>query len=377
MKSNIKLPAILIALSIIFSIVVFLYDKNFPSEKEDKIPTYSSKQLKQKNTQTNSSDLKIKEIDEYLKNVQFNGNITIYKNNNVILTKGYGYRDFSKKIKNDSNTMYLIGSANKFVTGLILIQLEEEKKIKLTDNVNLYIPHFSDRFPITIRDLMLHQSGLRKYNRNPNFHGLNESIIHIQKNGMDPKYYLKNKYNDVNYIVLSKIIENVTNSDYSSALNNYIVNKSSLNHTSLFNNINKSRYFTTGYFNTSFTSIESQPIDLDQYYGAGNLYMSTDDISKLMLKLKTKKIVNTETTNLLFNSHNRDIFPKNYRYGFYVYPTHNRIHGNFFGNDLVQCSNEKYVVTLASNYLPKPYNNQVEKHLKHIYIDILKQPYKQ
>ncbi|QJF26298.1 serine hydrolase [Mammaliicoccus vitulinus] len=144
-----------------------------------------------------------------------------------------------------------------------------------------------------------------------------------------------------------------------------------------FNNINKSRYFTTGYFNTSFTSIESQPIDLDQYYGAGNLYMSTDDISKLMLKLKTKKIVNTETTNLLFNSHNRDIFPKNYRYGFYVYPTHNRIHGNFFGNDLVQYSNEKYVVTLASNYLPKPYNNQVEKHLKHIYIDILKQPYKQ
>ncbi|QJF24705.1 serine hydrolase domain-containing protein [Mammaliicoccus vitulinus] len=150
------------------------------------------------------------------------------------MTKGYGYRDFSKKIKNDSNTMYLIGSANKFVTGLILIQLEEEKKIKLTDNVNLYIPHFSDRFPITIRDLMLHQSGLRKYNRNPNFHGLNESIIHIQKNGVDPKYYLKNKYNDVNYIVLSKIIENVTNSDYSSALNNYIVNKSSLNHTSLF-----------------------------------------------------------------------------------------------------------------------------------------------
>ncbi|WP_210136242.1 serine hydrolase domain-containing protein [Staphylococcus sp. GDQ20D79P] len=322
-----------------------------------------------------ADDSKISDIDHYLKNSNFNGNITIYKNKKLVMNKGYGYRDFSRQIKNDSNSMYLIGSANKFLTGLILIQLEDEKKLKLNDNVNKYILHFSDIYPLTIRDLMLHQSGLKKYNRNQSFHGLDESIAHIKKNGVDPNFYLKNQYNDVNYIVLSKVIENVTGMKYNDLLNKYLNKKSDLYHTSLYNDYSKSIYFTKGYFNSDLNPVETIPINLDQYFGAGNVYMSTNDLSKLMLNLKYKDIVSSNTKKLIFSTDNT--FPKNYRYGFYVYPTHERIHGNFYGNDIVQYSNNEYIITLASNYLPKPYDNEVEKDLKHIFIKILNQPHKQ
>ncbi|MFU1768944.1 serine hydrolase domain-containing protein [Mammaliicoccus sciuri] len=322
-----------------------------------------------------ADDNKISDIDHYLKNSNFNGNITIYKNKKLVMNKGYGYRDFSREIKNDSNSMYLIGSANKFLTGLILIQLEDEKKLKLNDNVNKYILHFSDNYPLTIRDLMLHQSGLKKYNRNQSFHGLDESIAHIKKNGVDPNFYLKNQYNDVNYIVLSKVIENVTGMKYNDLLNKYLNKKSDLYHTSLYNDYSKSIYFTKGYFNSDLNPVETIPINLDQYFGAGNVYMSTNDLSKLMLNLKYRNIVSSNTKKLIFSTDNT--FPKNYRYGFYVYPTHERIHGNFYGNDIVQYSNNEYIITLASNYLPKPYDNEVEKDLKHIFIKILNQPHKQ
>ncbi|GAB5804812.1 hypothetical protein JMUB7522_27240 [Staphylococcus aureus] len=46
-------------------------------------------------------------------------------------SKGDGYQDFEKGIKNTPNTMFLIGSAQKFSTGLLLKQLEEEHKICL------------------------------------------------------------------------------------------------------------------------------------------------------------------------------------------------------------------------------------------------------
>ncbi|KTT81529.1 serine hydrolase domain-containing protein [Mammaliicoccus sciuri] len=322
-----------------------------------------------------ADDSKISDIDHYLKNSNFNGNITIYKNKKLVMNKGYGYRDFSREIKNDSNSMYLIGSANKFLTGLILIQLEDEKKLKLNDNVNKYILHFSDNYPLTIRDLMLHQSGLKKYNRNQSFHGLDESIAHIKKNGVDPNFYLKNQYNDVNYIVLSKVIENVTGMKYNDLLNKYLNKKSDLYHTSLYNDYSKSIYFTKGYFNSDLNPVETIPINLDQYFGAGNVYMSTNDLSKLMLNLKYRNIVSSNTKKIIFSTDNT--FPKNYRYGFYVYPTHERIHGNFYGNDIVQYSNNEYIITLASNYLPKPYDNEVEKDLKHIFIKILNQPHKQ
>lgn len=222
---------------------------------------------------------------------------------------------------------------------------------------------------------MLHQSGLKKYNRNQSFHGLDESIAHIKKNGVDPNFYLKNQYNDVNYIVLSKVIENVTGMKYNDLLNKYLNKKSDLYHTSLYNDYSKSIYFTKGYFNSDLNPVETIPINLDQYFGAGNVYMSTNDLSKLMLNLKYRNIVSSNTKKLIFSTDNT--FPKNYRYGFYVYPTHERIHGNFYGNDIVQYSNNEYIITLASNYLPKPYDNEVEKDLKHIFIKILNQPHKQ
>lgn len=342
-----------------------------------KVDDTNNNKLKDDNSEIKSKELikrndsSIMKIDNYLKKANFNGNITIYKKDKLVMNKGYGYRNFSREIKNDTNSMYLIGSANKFLTGLILIQLEDEKKLNLNDNVNKYIPHFSDKYPLKLRDLMLHQSGLKKYKQNQRFHGLDESITYIKKNGVDSNFYLKNQYNDVNYIVLSKVIENVSGMKYSDLLNKYLIKKNGLYHTSLYNDYSKSKYFTKGYFISGLNPIESKPLNLDQYFGAGNVYMSTNDLSKLMLNLKYKNIVNPEIKKIIFSTDNT--FPKNYRYGFYVYPTHERIHGNFYGNDIVQYSNNEYIITLASNYLPKPYDNEVEKELKHIFSKILTQ----
>lgn len=382
MNKILKLTLLILTVIISISIYKMFYG---PKCFEHKV---KPKQVTQQNNKTsnnsnnNKDELdnlspKIKDIDNYLNSVSFNGNITIYHKGKKVLSKGYGYRDFGNEIKNDPNSMYLIGSANKFVTGMILAQLEEDHKLKITDNVNQYIPHFSDQYPITLRDLMLHQSGLKKYNRNSSFHGLDESIKHIQNNGVDPKFHLKNQYNDVNYIVLSKVIENATNMNFKDIVNKYIKKKISVNNTALYNDEQYKKYFTKGYQYSNGQTIEKTPVDLDQYDGAGNLYMTTDDISKLMFYLQTQKLLNPELTKVLLNPDVTESLPKPYRYGFYVYKTHNRIHGSFYDNDLTQYSNKDYVVTLASNHLNFPYNSEVETHLTHIFTRILKQPYKQ
>lgn len=47
--------------------------------------------------------------------------------------------------------MYLIGSAQKFTTGLMLKQLEVENKVNLQDSVTKYIPWFKTNKEITIK----------------------------------------------------------------------------------------------------------------------------------------------------------------------------------------------------------------------------------
>lgn len=50
-----------------------------------------------------------------------------------MLDKGYGYQNISSKKKSNANTMYLIGSTQKFTTGLILKHLELSNKININD----------------------------------------------------------------------------------------------------------------------------------------------------------------------------------------------------------------------------------------------------
>lgn len=58
-----------------------------------------------------------------------------------MLDKGYGYQNISSK-KSNANTMYLIGSTQKFTTGLILKHLELSNKININDPVTKYLPWF-------------------------------------------------------------------------------------------------------------------------------------------------------------------------------------------------------------------------------------------
>ena len=98
-----------------------------------------------------------------------------------MLDKGYGYQNISSKKKAMQNTMYLIGSAQKFTTGLILKHLELSNKININDPVTKYLPWFKTNKTITLKDLMLHRSGLYKFSANPNTKSLDGAVHDIQE----------------------------------------------------------------------------------------------------------------------------------------------------------------------------------------------------
>lgn len=89
----------------------------------------------------------------------------IIKNNSIVWYKGYGYYDKFFKKKPTADTDYLAGSVSKAITATALMQLYEQNKFKLNDDVNKYLP-FSLRNPnypnepITFEMLLSHQSSL-------------------------------------------------------------------------------------------------------------------------------------------------------------------------------------------------------------------------
>lgn len=319
-----------------------------------------------------AKDDNIEQINTYLKNVHFNGSITVLKDEKLMLDKGYGYQNISSKKKSNANTMYLIGSAQKFTTGLILKHLELSNKININDPVTKYLPWFKTNKTITLKDLMLHRSGLYKFSANPNTKSLDGAVHDIQRRGINSKYYHKHLYNDANYLVLAQVIEAVTHHSYVENYYKFLAEPYHLEHSAFFNEKPYKKNMATGYKVKNEKLKTMKPNTLDQYYGAGNLFMSTHDMARLVNDLQQNNIFNQAVTTSLLQEIGSTKYPESYRYGFYSTPQVNRINGVFFGQIFTVYFNEDYIIVLATNKVDysKVSNESI---ISHIYYQLLGQ----
>ncbi|GGG87502.1 class A beta-lactamase-related serine hydrolase [Staphylococcus pragensis] len=319
-----------------------------------------------------ANDINMKNVDTYLNGVQFNGSITILDRGKLVFNKGYGYRNIKKGIKNTPDTMYLIGSAQKFTTGLILKKLELENKVNINDPVSKYLPWFKTSKTITLKDLMLHRSGLFKFEASPKSKSLESAVHMIQQRGIDNKFYHKHLYNDANYLVLAQVIEKVTHKSYVENYYEEIAKPNDLNNSAFFNEKPYQKYMATGYKIINNKLKTMHPTILDQYYGAGNLFMTTYDMAHLVRNLQQNKIFNESTTTPLLQQMGSTMYPESYRYGFYVSQQRDRINGVFFGQIFTVYFNQRYIVVMGTNIAN---DNKVsnENKISHIYDRLLNQ----
>ena len=119
-------------------------------------------------------------IQNYIDSGWINGAIALVaKNGKIVYYKGVGFDDKEKKLPMKKDAIFRIASQTKAITSVAVMQLVEEGKILLDDNISKYIPDFRkpvvlEKFnpadssytttpakrEITIRDLLTHTSGI-------------------------------------------------------------------------------------------------------------------------------------------------------------------------------------------------------------------------
>ena len=92
----------------------------------------------------------------------------IIKDDQIIWSKGYGYYDRSEQKPTTLDTIYIIASITKTITGTALMQLYEQGLFELDDDANKFLPfdlrnpNFPDD-PITIQMLLSHTASLNDH----------------------------------------------------------------------------------------------------------------------------------------------------------------------------------------------------------------------
>jgi len=92
--------------------------------------------------------------------------VVVVKDGKVLLEKGYGYADLAKRTPVDpERTLFRPGSVSKLFTWTAVMQLVEQGKIDLDQDVNTYldfkIPPYQGK-PVTMRNIMTHTAGFEE-----------------------------------------------------------------------------------------------------------------------------------------------------------------------------------------------------------------------
>jgi beta-glucosidase-like glycosyl hydrolase/CubicO group peptidase (beta-lactamase class C family) len=86
------------------------------------------------------------------------------RNGNVFYDRAFGYLDYNKDKKVDTNTIYDVASCTKVLaTNISVMRLYEQGKLSLDKTIGDYLPQArgTNKANLRIRDLLLHQAGLK------------------------------------------------------------------------------------------------------------------------------------------------------------------------------------------------------------------------
>ena len=137
--------------------------------------------------QAQPSDEKINTlIERFVELGQFSGSVLVAENDEIILSKGYGFANQEWEIPNSPDTKFRIGSVTKQFTSMLIFQLLEEGKLSLDDKLSDHLDYYRKDTgeKITILQLLNHTSGIPSYTNADSF---------FQKTGKikaDPKEFI-------------------------------------------------------------------------------------------------------------------------------------------------------------------------------------------
>lgn len=105
------------------------------------------------------------QIDSVFSKYNFNGSVSVLKNDEVLYQKENGFEDFKQKKKLDSNSIFAIASVTKQFTAVLILLQEDQGKLNTDDKVSKYLPEFqTNQFKnITIKELLNHTSGISDF----------------------------------------------------------------------------------------------------------------------------------------------------------------------------------------------------------------------
>jgi D-alanyl-D-alanine carboxypeptidase len=258
--------------------------------------------------------------DALVEQDRFSGAVLVSRNGRVLLERAWGLADRTEGTPNTVDTQFRLGSMNKIITAVAILQLVEAGKLALDTPIAAYLPDYPNKeaaSKVTIRHLLTHRAGIGEigFNDSPEFRTPAEFIA--RRDAMKtPADYVRQyagqslafepgtrtEYSSLGFMVLGRLIEHASGEDYYDYVQRHVYDVAGMSVTGSLPETTPVAQRAVGYMRQGGAWVAND--DTLPYRGspAGGGYSTVGDLFRFSQALSSGKLLSpamlTEATRL-------------------------------------------------------------------------------
>lgn len=232
--------------------------------------------------------------------------VLVAKKGQVVYQKAFGMANLELDVPLKPEHVFRIGSITKQFTCAAIMQLMEQGKLTLQDDLTKFIPDYPTQGKkITVEHLLTHTSGIKSYTdmkewddevRRKDF-SVSALIDYFKNQPMDFEPGTKYEYNNSGYILLGFIIEKVSGQTYADYVTEHFFKPLGMKN-SYYGDVApviKNRAAGYGQAEVKGTYNNAAYLSMTQPYAAGSLLSTVEDLYTWTKALHGGKVVKPES----------------------------------------------------------------------------------
>lgn len=267
---------------------------------------YQVSWAQQANTTTQKANRLMKEYVQ-LKTV-LGASAGIYKEGKLVWKGGAGYLNPARQKPVNSEMLHRSASITKSMTAVAVMQLYEQKKLRLDAPIQKYLPWFptKKKGTITVKHLLQNSSGIKAYKnrteaRNQkNFPTLRDAIDVFKDRELAHTPGTAFRYTTYGYVVLGAIIESVSGMKYRDYMKKNVWDKAGMTHTDV--EIYGEKYANKpGLYkkNAKGQFVKDDDTNLSLKVSGGGVISTAEDLVKFGQAVLNHKLIQASTLDLM------------------------------------------------------------------------------
>lgn len=259
--------------------------------------------------------------------------VLIVQDGKPLVKKAYGMANLELKVPLRTDHAFAIGSVTKQFTAIAILQLVQDGKLSLSDDIRKYIPFFDTHgTTITIENLLTHTSGIAGNLSDLRMQTVVDAhpdhfLRYIMKFPLNFEPGTDWSYSNIGFRIASIIVEKVSGQNFGAYAKKHLFEPAGMHNSFVMDDLQSMDNVVSSYsrgLNGKWRNASTLRPQWNWAKGAGNIISTLDDMYRWHIALLSGKIVSNELLERAFTPYTlKKGTVTNYGYGFNITPHQN------------------------------------------------------